>query len=257
MKPTIILGLIALTFPAFAQTPSVPPTPEIILQQQKKKQADSRTLAGQPLPIALNALGSLANDLIAYFPMDDTAKGCLAWSRKPISVTATSEVEIKEADGRRYADFSRSGACLVFDPPLDLGRHYTLTAWVQAPAPPKKGAIWHGAGGLLFLGDKELSYWVATTKVGGDYAKTAAPLAGWMHVAVVADGSKTQAFLNGTPLDSVKGIVSQNLITVGTHPEAQLHDLMRAAGIDEQYFFSRNLSPDEIKRLIILTQPKK
>ena len=100
-----------------------------------------------------------------------------------------------------------------------------------------------------------LDYW--TGGKGGTYAKTAAPLTGWHHVAVVSDGNKTQAFLDGTPLDAVKASVSGDVKTIGNHPNSQHHHWMMAGGIDEQYFFSRPLSPDEIKKLMAFSQAKK
>jgi hypothetical protein len=257
MKPNPLLVFFALVCPAFGQKPAVPPQPEIILPSKEKKQDDSRTNTSRTLPISLNGLGLLGNDLVAYFPMDETEKGCLAWSRKPIAVKTAGPLKIKEADGRTYADFSEKGARLVFDPPLELGTRFTLAGWIQAPAPGKNGAIWQGSGGLLFLKPQALTYWHKKTAADGIYAKTAAPLNGWLHVAVICDGTKTQAFLNGTALDSVPGIVSHNLITVGNHPSSQHHDWMMAAGIDEQFIFSRNLTVDEIKKVMSFSQPKK
>ena len=74
------------------------------------------------------------------------------------------------------------------------------------------GVIWHGAGMLLSLGEKNMSYWLNGREA--KYAEFAEPLAGWYHVAVEFDGQKTQAFLNGKPLDSVKGNVSKNLLSI-------------------------------------------
>jgi hypothetical protein len=100
--------------------------------------------------------------------------------------TATDQVVIKNKDNRTYGDFREPGARLVFDPPLDLGRRFTIAAWVETPAPKDHGVIWHGAGALLIVLPASLDYWTGGT--GGKYAKTASPLSGWSHVAVVSDG---------------------------------------------------------------------
>jgi hypothetical protein len=200
-------------------------------------------------------LGGVTSELLAYFPMDDTEKGCLAWSRKPISVSATSQVVIRNENGRSYADFREPGARLICNPPLELGRRFTLAAWVEAPAPKNHGVIWHGRGALLMLLPASLEYWTAGK--GGTYAKTGTPITGWSHVAVVSDGSKTQGFLNGIPLDPVKGTVSSDLITVGSHPESQHHHWMMAGGIDEQYVFTRPLTPEDIKKVMEFSQPRR
>jgi hypothetical protein len=68
--------------------------------------------------------------------------------------------------------------------------------------------------------------------------------------------NKTQAFLNGTPLEVIKKNISSNLITVGNHPDSQHHHWMMAGGIDEQYVFTRPLSADEIKKLMVFSQGK-
>ncbi|HEX8296008.1 MAG TPA: LamG-like jellyroll fold domain-containing protein [Chthoniobacteraceae bacterium] len=255
MSHYLHLTLLLAVSVALGQAPAPPQTPEIILPSQQKKLDDSRTLAGRPLPSTLNSLGGVTSELLAYFPMDDTAKGCLAWSRKPISVSATSQVAIRNENGRSYADFRQPGARLAFNPPLELGRRFTLAAWVEAPAPKNHGAIWHGGGALLMLLPASLDYWTAGK--GGTYAKTASPITGWSHVSVVSDGNKTQAFLNGIPLDPVKAIVSGDLKSVGNHPDSKHHHWMMAAGIDEQYIFSRPLTPEDIKKLMAFSQPKK
>lgn len=255
MKSVLCIALALAVSEVRSQTPTPPQVPGIILPSQQRKQEDSKTLAGSPLPLTFNALGSMSSEMVAYFPMDDTSKGGLAWSRKSISVTASRQVSIRTEGGRSYADFREPGARLVFNPPLALGQRFTLAAWVETPTPRNSGVIWHGAGGLLMLSGDSLSYWTAGK--GGAYAKTTAPLNGWHHMAVVCDGIKTQGFLNGTPLDSVKGNVSPDLRTVGNHPDSQHHHWMMARGIDEQYFFSRPLTSDEIKRLMVFSPVKK
>ena len=217
MKVFLLLSVLALHSSLCGQTPA---EPEIILPSQEKKSSDSPTLTSVPTPLAYKALGQMASDLVAYFSMDNATKGGLAWSRQPLRVTATDEVVIKEADGRQYADFSRKGACLILTPPVPLGKRFSIAAWVQTPAPQNHATIWSGSGALLIVKAASLSYWSAASR-GGDYAKTAKPLNGWIHVTVNCDGSKTQAFLNGNALDSVKGSVSSSLANVGNSPDPQ------------------------------------
>jgi hypothetical protein len=255
MHASYVLGLLATLACTHALAVAQTPEPGIINFWPEQKPADSRTLSRQPMPAALRALGSMASNLTAYFPMDDTAMGCLAWSRKPMQVRATGELVIREQDGRKYADFSKAGARLIFDPALELGKHFTLAAWLEAVAPGKHGVIWHGTGALLFLLPNSLEYWVSNK--GGVYGKTAEPLAGWHHVAVIFDGKKTQAFLDASPLEAYSGSVSGDLKTVGNHPENQHQHWMMAAGIDEQFFFDRPLSAEEIKKLMEFSGPKK
>ena len=107
---------------------------------------------------------------------------------------------------------------------------------------------------MLTILPASLNSWIAGKE--GTYAKTASPLTGWHHVAVVSDGNKTQAFLDGIPLDPVKGTVSSDLQTIGNHPDS-LYDKRMAGGIDEQYIFSRPLTADDIKKVMALSQPKK
>lgn len=255
IKIALCLSVVAMPCWSFAQTQSLT-SPEVILPSQQKKLEDSRYAAGLPMPAGVTRLGVLATDLVAYFPMDDKAKGCMGWSRRPISVTASKEVEIKQEGARKFADFSAKGARLIFDPPLDLSTRFTLAAWVQAPAPQKHGVIWHGPGGILAVLENSLTYWPASVKKEGNYARTTAPLSGWIHVAVAYDGGKTQAFLNGAPLDSFGGSVSSTLQTVGNHPDPMHHHWMMAAGIDEQYFFLRNLTAAEVRKVCLASEIK-
>ena len=246
--------LLVQTGTALAQAPAPPATPQIILPS---KQDDSRLAAGRETPRELLPLTSLATALVAWFPMDTTARGGLRWSRKPIEVTASSKITIRTEGGRTYADFNATGAKITFDPPLELGRRYTLAGWVQTPVPQNHGVVWHGSSGtFLFLQKQSLHYWDGAANKGGVYAKTADPLAGWLHLAVVCDGNKTTAYLNATPLDAAKGSLSRDLRVIGNSPDTQHHHWMMAAGLDEHFIFDRPLSAEEIKRLMLFTQPK-
>jgi len=207
------------------------------------------------MPEKLYQLGDLTRDLEAYFPLDSTAKGGLAWSDRPIGVYATPQVVMKQQGGRTYTDFTQQGACLMFDPPLELDHYFTIAAWVQTPTPHNNGLIWQGDGCLLYLKATTLNYWLAKENKAGVYARTGAPLHGWVHVAVVGDGIHTQCFLNGNPLDSVDEVVSPNIISEGSHFQQKHQAWMMAAGISEQYLYSRCLTAEEIKKLMDFSAP--
>lgn len=229
---------------ALAESPGgLDPTPQIV--HAPSLDVASKSLANDAVPLEVSRkLGAISSGLIAYFSMDNRETGGLTWSIKPIAVRASKEVQAREGDGRKYLDFSEGGAVLLFSPAWELPRHYTLAAWVQAPAPQKHGVIWHGSGMLLDVEGQALAYWMGGK--GGKYAEFATPLNGWYHVAVEFDGQKTQAFLNGKPLDPVKGNVSKDLQAIGNHPSSEHRGWMMASGIDEMYIFNRVLPADEI-----------
>lgn len=246
--------LFGLCGPVWAQAPAPPAVPQVILPS---KQDDSRLAARRDVPRELLPLASLTTALVAWFPMDSTERGGLRWSRKPIDVSASSKIAIRTEAGRTYADFNATGAKLSFSPPLELGRRYTLAGWVQTPVPQHHGVVWHGNGGtFLFVQKQSLDYWDGDANKGGVYARTAAPLAGWLHLAVVCDGNTTTAYLNGAPLDAAKGSLARELRTIGNSPDAQHHHWMMAGGLDEHFIFDRPLTAVELKRLMEFSQPK-
>lgn len=257
MKRTIIvpgLLLFGLSAAVVAQQPAAQSTPEIILPS---KQDDSRQAASREVPRELLPLTSLTASLVAWFPMDSTDRGGLRWSRKPLVVKASSKITIRTGEGRVYADFNANGARISFEPPLELGRRYTLAGWVQTPAPQHHGSVWCGsAGEQLYVLKQSLEYWNVSARKSGTYAKTAAPLTGWHHLAVTSDGNKTLAYLNGTPLDPVQGSLSKDLSTIGNNNSAQHQHWMMTAGLDEHFIFDKPLSVEEIKRLMQFSRPK-
>jgi hypothetical protein len=207
------------------------------------------------MPDKLKALGPLANYIEAYFPMSDVTNGCLAWSSKPIGVSSTSQVTIKQDGGRTYADFSTPGARLVFDPPLVLDPNYTFAAWVQTPVASNHGEIWHGSGGgiFLFITDKDFGY-----KLGKKqplYKQGTEPLSGWYHVAVTYDGQQARCYINGVAYDASNGVISDDLGTVGSSPWTEFDATSRSAGISEQYIFNRCLTVSEIKQVMEFSKP--
>src|SRR5271170_1066806 len=110
MNRACLLFFLALICPAWSQTTTDSPTPEIILPSQQTNSGnpsspnagppDSLMLVQAQMPEKLNGLGDLVNDIVAYFPMDDTHLGCLAWSTKPVGVVAVGNVVIKQDGGR-------------------------------------------------------------------------------------------------------------------------------------------------------------
>jgi hypothetical protein len=262
MKLSSLLCFLALVYPALAQTPDAP-TPEIVLPSQQTNDSapvapgppDSLLLVQSPMPEKLNGLGDLVNDIVAYFPMDDTNLGCLAWSTKPVGVVAVGNVVIKQDGGRTYADFSAPGSHLTFNPPLRLGNAFTLAAWIQTPTPKNHGDIWHGSGKgcFLYVTDNSLAHLFADAHA--PYATTKTPLSGWYHVAITYDGEVTQCYLNGIPLDAYKGTISDDLGYVGGSQYPEFSDSTRCAGIDEQYVFDRALNADEIKQVMDFSKP--
>src|SRR5438094_7608527 len=77
----------------------------------------------------LQELGALKAALDIWLGMDSTEKGGVAWSKRPVKVVATSEVEIKAEAGRKWMDFNEPGALLKFEPALQIGKSYTLCTW--------------------------------------------------------------------------------------------------------------------------------
>jgi len=262
MKFGFILSFLALAYPVLAQNSSdsataVPSTlGDVSKLESSEDQQDSLSLANAAMPKELDGLGSLKRDLVAYFPLNDTSMGGLSWSSVPIAVTATKEVEIKQDDGRTFADFTTKGAKMVLDPPMQLGDSYTLVAWVQTPTAQNDGNIWHGSGPGCFLMIKANALnCVLKDDTRGVFAETKTPLDGWYHMAITYDGNVTQCFLNGTPLDSIKGSASNDLATIGSCPSPQYYPWARAAGINEMFIFSRCLTADEIKQVMVFSKP--
>ena len=269
MKFSLFVCFTALLCPVMAQNSSNGAMPDIILPSQQNSAGptssgepqDSTSVGHGAIPDKLKGLGFLRMDVLAYFSMENKATGGLTWSAGPIKVKATDPVSFKKDGGRTYADFSSTGARLVFDPPLLLGGNYTLAAWIQTPTPNNHGVIWRGSiekgnerGCLLFLEENGISYADPKWK-NAQYAVTKSPLNGWYHFAVTFDGNVTQCFLNGSPLDSYQGCLSDDLLTVGSSPYDNSDGKTRSAGISEQYIFSRALSQDEIKQVMEFSKP--
>lgn len=251
MRPIFLLTSL-LCLAANAQDPA----PTLIIPGSKEGQPASLKLASSVKPHPLDNLGALGEQLIAYFAMDSLETGGLTWSRTPMAVRATPQVVVKMEQGRTFLDFSANKAAVTFTPPLKLGIHFTLAAWVQLPAPQNNGKIWSGSGGeILYVREKKVAYWPASVNKEVAWAESTEPLRGWHHVAVVVDGRKAQAYLDARPLAAVHDMDIKDLYIVGNQREEQNRHRCMAAGIDEQYLFARSLTDKEIAALMNLNKP--
>jgi len=101
-------------------------------------------------------LGDLKKDLDLWLAMDTTEKGGVTWSKRPVKVVASSEVQIKAEDGQRWMDFNEAGALLKFEPVLEIGTEYTLCTWILLPSSHSHSMVWQGTneGGARFSWEK-------------------------------------------------------------------------------------------------------
>lgn len=223
-------------------------------------QSFAQTAAQNPplaMPSALDSLGGLRSSVTAYFSMDSTTRGGLAWSRGALAPQANDKVVAKEKDGRKYLDFSRSGSRVRMEPEYNTGEKYTLTAWVKVPQGDGafNGVVWHGASGLhMMVSNSSLGYY--TGGKGFSWDASAKGYSGWHHVAVTCNGTKSQAFWDGRPLGVHDGRVSGSVVAIGNHPTQQHEHWMMSGGIDEQIFFDRALAPVEIATVMQATKAK-
>jgi hypothetical protein len=188
--------------------------------------------------------------------MEDPKTGGLTWSRTSILIFPTLNVASKTEAGRTYLDFSALRAKITFSPALKLPSHFTLTAWVQTPGPTNAAAIWQGSGGdYLTIKETEIIYWSARTEKFGFWAQTTEPIRGWHHVALVGNGRKVQAFLDGKPLAATEDLDMADVSTVGNHRSADADHRNMAAGIDEQFLFTKSLSAPEVVTVMTSSQP--
>jgi hypothetical protein len=220
------------------------------------KNGDSRKVASPNLPAALDGLGTLRGSLDAYFSMDSVDLGGLTWSRTPIKLESAHLVA-KEADGHHYLDFSAKGSHVTIQSDYPAKPKCTLTAWVLLPAASENGVIWFDRHGeILTISKKRLAYWVDDKVRSLPWAEAAEPITGWHHVALVHDEHQTQAYLDAKPLATTDILKEMHLVTIGNHAYPNLRDQRMASGIDEQLFFSRALTPNEIATVMNFTKPK-
>ena len=217
----------------------------------------AQNAAPNPQPAALAPLGALRSLVTAYFAMDSTERGGLTWSLQPLTARANGEVMVKEKDGRKYLDFSKSRARVSVAPAFQTGAAYTLSAWVSLPTPDNHGLLWTGNRGIYMLFcDWGLGYWEPTKRKDTPWSQTRDGLIGWQHVAVTFDGTNSQAFLNGRALNTFRGQIAENLVCFGNDESPVLERSRMCAGVDEQIFFNRALSATELATVMNCTQAK-
>jgi hypothetical protein len=236
---------------AFIAAPACAQDPTLIIpgkdSDKKVPARDSKSLASTNVPPSLQALGLLRNDLAAYFAMDSKESGGLTWSRRPLALRATSGVQEKTEGPRRYLDFSANGSIVTFESPYPTGGKFTFCAWVLLPPPHQQGIIWGAEKGELLMFSKDtITTWDHRGSKSKLWAKSTVEFSGWHHVAVAYDGKQTQAFLDAKPLAIIEGLPAVNVVAVGNHKEQQHRHWNMPAAIDEQFFFTRALTPAEI-----------
>jgi len=86
------------------------------------------------------------------------------------------------------------------------GQTLTLTAWIR-PSALQDNAILFSRGEGASAFQLILNQGIPLIKIGDQISQPAAPIAAatWNHLAVVADGEKTDIFLNGSPYASLPG----------------------------------------------------
>lgn len=255
---TTVLFLATVTLALAQSSLLAQSTPQLIIPgQEKKLELDSKKLATAMMPTVLTGLGTLRTSVVAYFPMDSADYGGLAWSAKPLNIIPHGEIEAKKAGARKFLDFSKKGARVKIEPPLETGATYTLTAWAEFPTPGKHGVLWKGSSGMymMFI-DWGLGYYDKAKTADVPWAKAPKGIKGWHHVAVTFDGTNSQAFLDGRALAVVKGRVGENLEFYGANDQAAHEHWMMCGGVDEQIIFNRALTAAEVAAVMTFTKPK-
>lgn len=211
--------------------------------------------------VVMTNLGTMKQDLVLWLNMNSLKNSGVGWAGKSVAVTASGPVKTVTAGGRSYMDFRERGAKLRITPAVQLGRTYTLCSWVQFPAPKAHGIVWHGTddGGVaLYLTESEFSVWDAATDKPLAYGKIPKGTTGWHHIAVVADGKATRIFMDGREAGKSNTVPATNVFCIGTHPKSSDHQSwMMSGGLDEQFMFRRALTPEEINRVMRISQPGK
>jgi len=186
----------------------------------------------------LEGLSRLKDDLGIWLNLDSLERGGVAWSRFPVTVSVTKEAEVLEKDGRKYMDFRLPGAVLTFEPAFKLGERYTLGTWMLFPAPKAHALVWQGDG-----------------QAPRRYGVISEGLRGWHHLAVTADGKETHAFLDGEAVGSIEEIVATDLRSIGNHWDKTHQNWMMCAGLDDQFIFRRDLTVEEIRKVMQFGKP--
>lgn len=205
------------------------------------------------MPSELEALGALRDELVMWLNFDSTEKGGLGWTRGTVRPTASSEVQVGEADGRRWLDFSHKGALVKFEPALQLGTNYTLCSWMLLPPPHGHALLWQGAkgqGAPLYVTPSGLHGWKEPAREPVLYAPLPSGFGGWHHFAVSCDGTTTTVFLDGRKCAAVPQVLSTNVFSTGNHWNRAHQHWMMCAGLDDQFIFHRALDEAEVRAVM-------
>ncbi|MEA3213787.1 MAG: Concanavalin A-like lectin/glucanase superfamily [Chthoniobacter sp.] len=203
----------------------------------------------------LDALGPLKADLELWLSMDSIKQGGVAWSRGPVKLVASSEVEVQDEEGQRWLDFNEPGAVLKFEPALQIGTRYTLSSWMLVPAPRRHALLWQGvkdSGCPLFVSDTGLYGWNAVRHEQVTFAHLPKGFTGWHHFAVTCDGETTTAFLDGRKVGSVPEVLATNILSIGNHWMRAHQHWMMCDGLDDQFIFRRPLTEEEVRTVMKL-----
>jgi hypothetical protein len=199
-------------------------------------------------------LGTLKNDLKAWFSFNGKEKGGLSWSGEIPEATMSQQVVLRDAERGRAADFSAAGAVVKFSKPINLNKRYTLAAWALFPTTARNaGMFFHGTRSAL-LGsrpDGQFACWVERMEEHAQQIGVLAkPLDGWHHIALCADGKQTLLYVDGKLHGTLPFIITEELSAIGNHPDQELQDGMMASGMDDVFIFNRELKEAEIARVM-------
>jgi hypothetical protein len=205
---------------------------------------------------ALNPLGTLKNDLKAWFSFNGKEKGGVSWSGEIPDATLSQQVVLRDAERGRAADFNAAGAVVKFSKPINLNKRYTLAAWALFPTYARNaGMFFHGTRSAL-LGsrpDGQFACWVERMEEHAQQIGVLAkPLDGWHHIALCADGKQTLLYVDGKLHGTLPFIITEELSAIGNHPDQELQDGMMASGMDDVFIFSRELKEAEIARVMAI-----
>jgi hypothetical protein len=230
--------------PPVTTLPAAPPS------VPTKSPGTAAAVAAPPLPPFVQALGPIQTNLKAWFSFNAREKGGVAWSSEPMGAILSAAALLKESGGQRVADFSAEGAVMTFGTPVELGAHYTLTAWVLFPIKNKNiSIIFRGSrADLLNVQPTGLfGCWAAGQTV--TFGDAAAPLSGWHHIALSVDGKQSLVYVDGRVQGSLPIATTDQLATIGNHPSEYQQNSMMSAAMDDIAIFTRDLSEAEIMKV--------
>ena len=225
--------------------PSVPATPAAPTAPSSSSGTLREANSGSDV---LKLVGSLADDLLAAFSMDDAADGSLVFSRFPVRAKFTGQVRFGTDGGRAAAHFSERGSVLKFDPPFRLGPAYTLAVWAKLPSPGSFGTVFHADGDDSYLHIQN-GIFQAWKHDDLDYCGADPSLKGWHHLAVTCDGRRLCLFIDGVFRGTLGIALHNKLRAVGGHQNPGVGDRV-CDWLDDMFIFNRDLSAGEIAQLM-------